>query len=86
MSLKFRIDLCAVIFLMQYYVRRDFVTAASIVFSTIAYYFLFVSDQTTAITHLGIICNFFTICFFASPLSTMVSSKFRRLFSRHAIT
>ena len=42
--------------------------------SPIALYYTFlVSEVSTVLTQLGIICNFFTICFFASPLSTMVS-------------
>jgi uncharacterized protein with PQ loop repeat len=60
-------------FLLQYFVRRDFIVAALIVSSIAAYFSLFASDQGSSITQLGLVCNFFTICFFASPLSTMVS-------------
>lgn len=48
--------------------------ALVIVLSVVAYYGVLSSSQHEAIMNqLGIICNFFTICFFASPLSTMVS-------------
>ena len=58
----------------QYFVRRDFAAALVIVLSVVAYYIVLTSSQHQAIMNqLGIICNFFTICFFASPLSTMVS-------------
>ena len=60
----------------QYGIRRDFTIAVAIVLPIVLYYSIFVSEMSTILTQLGIICNFFTICFFASPLSTMVSPSF----------
>ncbi len=57
---------------LQYFIRRDFAVALTVVTSLVIYYNYFVSDYHTIVTQLGIICNFFTICFFASPLSTLV--------------
>lgn len=49
--------------------------ALSIVLTVVGYYRLVASDYSSSMNQLGIICNFFTICFFASPLSTMVSGN-----------
>ena len=50
---------------------RDFIIASSIV-GVVILYVTVIAAQQTRLSHLGIIANFFTICFFASPLSTMV--------------
>ena len=42
------------------------------IFAVIVYCYYLVSDNNTALFHLGLLCNFFTVMFFASPLSTMV--------------
>ncbi len=61
----------------QYTVRRDVSISLSIIATAIIYFTFFVSEKPVAMARLGIVCNFFTICFFASPLSTMVSSMYR---------
>ena len=62
---------------LQYVVQRDVSVAAVIILPTTIYYSFFAADHATVMTQLGVICNFFTIMFFASPLSTMVKSKKR---------
>lgn len=56
----------------QFYVRRDFAVAVTIIAVVICYFTVFVYEHEKATTQLGIVCNFFTIIFFASPLATMV--------------
>ena len=57
---------------MQYYVRRDFAIALTIIATVLCYFTMFVYDSAKATSQLGIVCNFFTIIFFAAPLATMV--------------
>ena len=49
-------------------------TGAALLFivSVIVYCYYFASDNDTALFRLGLLSNFFTVMFFASPLSTMV--------------
>ena len=49
-------------------------TGAAFLFiaAVIVYCYYFASDNNTALFRLGLLCNFFTVMFFASPLSTMV--------------
>ncbi len=51
---------------------RDIVITGAIVGTVMIYVFL-LANSRVRLSHLGVIANFFTICFFASPLSTMVS-------------
>ena len=60
-------------------VQRDVTAAAAIVFPVAIYYCWLVSDEGSKLTQLGVICNLFTILFYASPLSTMVSGLCRYL-------
>ena len=46
--------------------------AALFICAVIVYSYYFVSNHDTALFHLGLLSNFFTVMFFASPLSTMV--------------
>jgi len=57
---------------LQYNVRRDFFLSLSIVVVTIVVFNFIITGKEVVLTRLGLVCNFFTICFFASPLSTMV--------------
>ena len=41
--------------------------------AVIIYSNYFITDNDAALFRLGLLCNFFTVLFFASPLSTMVS-------------
>ena len=56
----------------QYYIRRDFALALTIIATVVGYFTVFVYDSSKATAQLGIVCNFFTIIFFAAPLATMV--------------
>ena len=59
---------------LQFKVQRDFVCALATVLSICLYYTFFVSDHDRVVNQMGIVCNFFTILFFASPLINMVRS------------
>ena len=60
---------------MQFTLRRDCGVALCIVLPVTSYFYIFpvVWLYDPDINYLGIVCNIFTILFFASPLSTMVS-------------
>jgi hypothetical protein len=58
----------------SYYVRRDFGLALTIIATVVAYFTVFVYDSSKTTAELGIVCNFFTIIFFAAPLATMVTT------------
>lgn len=51
---------------------RDIIITGAVIGAIMLYVFLIVEGRVR-LSHLGLIANFFTICFFASPLSTMVS-------------
>ena len=43
-----------------------------IIASVVCYFKVFVYESSKATAQLGVVCNFFTIIFFATPLATMV--------------
>ena len=44
----------------------------TIIASVVCYFTVFVYESSKATAQLGVVCNFFTIIFFAAPLATMV--------------
>ena len=44
-----------------------------VIMAVIVYSNYFINDNDAVLFRLGLLCNFFTVLFFASPLSTMVS-------------
>ena len=48
--------------------------------TVIVYCYYVTSDHDTALFHLGLLSNFFTVMFFASPLSTMVHNFVHKIF------
>ena len=44
----------------------------SIIATVVCYFTVFVYESSKATAQLGVVCNFFTIIFFAAPLATMV--------------
>ncbi len=54
-------------------VQRDVTVAMVIVVPVVVYYTCIATGESSRLVQLGLICNFFTILFFASPLTTMVS-------------
>ena len=46
----------------------------TIIATVVCYFTVFVFESSKATTQLGLVCNFFTIIFFAAPLATMVTT------------
>ena len=51
---------------------QDLAFALMIIATVVCYFTVFVFESSKATTQLGLVCNFFTIIFFAAPLATMV--------------
>ena len=66
--------------LLQFKIQRDFTIVLVTVLSISTYYTYLVSDHERVMNQMGVVCNIFTIIFFASPLINMV----RSLYSTHA--
>lgn len=58
----------------QFAVKRDTAIASAVVFTSLLYFTKLAGDSDTSLFYLGLLCNVFTILFFASPLSTLVSN------------
>ena len=54
--------------------HQDFAVAVTIIATVVCYFTVFVFESSKATTQLGLVCNFFTIIFFAAPLATMVTT------------
>lgn len=62
------------LFPQQFAVKRDTAIASAIVLAALLYFTKLAGDSDTSLFYLGLLCNVFTILFFASPLSTLVST------------